>query len=71
MAGLGPGGVAGEEAAEGGGAVALQPRPEQLHPFIAGPGPVGGELLDDLLHVARGRHRGRGGRRRRRLEERS
>jgi hypothetical protein len=34
VAGLGPGGVAGEEAAEGGGAVALQPRPEQLHPFL-------------------------------------
>ena len=34
VAGLGPGGVAGEEAAEGGGAVALQPRPEQLDPFL-------------------------------------
>lgn len=34
VAGLGPGGVAGEEAAEGGGAVALQPRPQQLHPFL-------------------------------------
>jgi len=56
VAGLDPGGVAAEEAAERGGAVALQPCPHQLHPLIADSGPVGVKLLDDLLHVARRRH---------------
>lgn len=60
MGGLEVGGVAGEEAAEGEGAVALQPGAQQLHPLIAGSGPVGGELLDDLIGVAGGRHGGEG-----------
>lgn len=34
MAGLEPDSVAAEEAAKGGGAVALQPCPEQLHSFL-------------------------------------
>jgi len=34
VAGLDPGGVAAEEAAERGGAVALQPCPQQLHPLL-------------------------------------
>lgn len=83
VAGLEPGGVAAEEAAEGRSAVTLQPCPQQLHPLlrytnelvskeagsntcsflsekrgshIADSGPIRVELLDDLLHVARGRH---------------
>jgi hypothetical protein len=34
VAGLDPGGVAAEEAAERGGAVPLQPCPQQLHPLL-------------------------------------
>jgi hypothetical protein len=83
VAGLEPGSVAAEEAAEGRSAVILQPCPQQLHPLlwytkelvrkqagsntcsfrseewgshIADSGPIRVELLDDLFHVARGRH---------------
>ena len=34
VAGLDPGGIAAKEAAERGGAVALQPCPQQLHPLL-------------------------------------